>query len=346
MDGTRADRGPAAPGWCLASLRQRRGGATRAAGRRLARLRAVKPHSRRPLLRLRRPGGRRWAWRSTTCAGVVCCSRCTTGPPPCWLGVVRFVGVMQRYAPGRIRRAQSVRWRSKIVTRPAPRPPLATIGLLHRREHQLGKSRGHKLIEPVPQRGDADDDHFRAGRPEPPRRHAGVGLRRLGAPVEDRVAWHARRRSARPAPAAASSTISRARPRPPRECRSSGASRRPGDRPGAVRRARRAPPSHTSRGCWIGRDPIDTPPRSGTGRRRDRPRASDQRRRISRECLVEPRGPFLAGDAERLLLHRLDHPQPERGEGSAAGEHVEARPLLGQQHGIATRGHLDRRYRA
>ena len=54
-----------------------------------------------------------------------------------------------------------------------------------------------------------------------------------------------------------------------------------------------------------------------------------------RERFVEPRGAVLAGDAERLLLGRVHDPQAEPGEEPPAGEHVEARELLGEQRGVA-----------
>ena len=67
---------------------------------------------------------------------------------------------------------------------------------------------------------------------------------------------------------------------------------------------------------------------------------------MSGERLVEDRGAVLAGDAERLLLDRLDDAEPERGQRPAAGEPVEGRPLLGQQDRVAPGQHLHAACRA
>ena len=82
----------------------------------------------------------------------------------------------------------------------------------------------------------------------------------------------------------------------------------------------------------------------------------EARRRRGRRC---PRSTAAASSGERLVeprrarssratpnaccSTRVDHAETERGEGPAAGEHVEARPLLGEQHGVAAGQHLHRR---
>jgi hypothetical protein len=55
------------------------------------------------------------------------------------------------------------------------------------------------------------------------------------------------------------------------------------------------------------------------------------------ERLVEPARPFLAGDAERLVLGGVGDAEPEGGEQPAAGHHGERRQLLGEDDRVASR---------
>ena len=64
---------------------------------------------------------------------------------------------------------------------------------------------------------------------------------------------------------------------------------------------------------------------------------------MQRERLVEDRRAVAARDAERLLLDRVRDAEPERGERAAAREHVERRPLLGEQRRAAAGEHLHAR---
>src|SRR5262249_9723522 len=60
------------------------------------------------------------------------------------------------------------------------------------------------------------------------------------------------------------------------------------------------------------------------------PESPDQRER-----LVEPVRPLTSLDAERLLFPRVRDAEAESGECPTAREAVEARPLLGDEHGVA-----------
>jgi hypothetical protein len=57
------------------------------------------------------------------------------------------------------------------------------------------------------------------------------------------------------------------------------------------------------------------------------------------ERLVEDGRPFTALHAERLLLVRIGHAEPERRQQPAAGQPVDRRQLLGQHDRIAPRQH-------
>ena len=64
------------------------------------------------------------------------------------------------------------------------------------------------------------------------------------------------------------------------------------------------------------------------------PEPADQR-----QGLVEPGGPLLPRDAERLLLVGVDHAQPERGQHAPTGQPVETRELLRHQYRVAPGQH-------